>query len=143
MSEVQAFAPSGTDRRDRGRDIAWNAEIVGMQMQWMRDFEIEDCPLQGLDDLARRETVERHDIVEAKSSRIVFECGRSAGIDAFDAEAIACSDGGCDVIGHGRRSFPIAQQTQQEIVVAEDGKRPFVDDRYVSDFELRLERLMP
>ena len=53
MREVQAFAPRGLNRREGGRDVAGNAEIIGVQMQGVRDFEILHRPLQGLDDLAR------------------------------------------------------------------------------------------
>ena len=61
---------------------------------------------------------------------------------AFDAKAIARRHGRCDVIGHRRRSFALTQQRQQEIVIAEDGQRSFVDDRNVGEFEMGLERLM-
>ena len=105
MREMQRLAAGRLDRCDRGRDIAWNAEIVAVQMHRMRDFEIADRLLQGLDDLARGETVEGHDVVETKRPHIVFERGRAAGIDAFEAKPVARRKGGADIIGDGRRSF--------------------------------------
>ena len=55
MGEMQRHAARGVYGRERRRDIAGNAEIIGVQMQRMRNLEIDHRLLQALEDLARRD----------------------------------------------------------------------------------------
>ncbi len=93
MRQMQRHASRGLDCRESGRDIAWNAEIVGVQMQRMRDLELRQRLLQSLDDSSRGHAIEGHDIVEPKGPRIIFEGFSSAGVDAFEAEAVVRRQG--------------------------------------------------
>jgi len=52
MREMQRLSLGCRYCCDRCRDIAWNAEIIAVQMHRMRDFEIRYRPLQSLDDFA-------------------------------------------------------------------------------------------
>jgi len=52
MREMQRFSLGRRDCCDCCRDIAWNADIVAVQMHRMRDFEIRYRSLQSLDDFA-------------------------------------------------------------------------------------------
>src|SRR5215472_13863621 len=111
-------------------------------MERMWNFEVLDRALQRLDDLARGEAVEGDHIVEPECPDIVFERRRTACIDAFDPEAIACGKDRCNIIRNRRWTLSVTQQRQQEIVIPEDGENPLVDDWNVRELKMRLERLM-
>ena len=64
VREMQRQALRRLDRRDDGIGAGGKAEIVAMDMQRMRQAEIDHGALQGLDDVARGDAVPGNDVVE-------------------------------------------------------------------------------
>ena len=103
MGEMQRQALRRRDGRERGLDVAGDAEIVAMDVQRMRHAELVDGALQRLDDGARGDAVERHDVVERECTHVGLEGDGAAGIDHLDAErARRCQRPGHVVANGGR-----------------------------------------
>ncbi len=51
-------------------------------------------------------------------------------------------DGPRDIVADRAVLLAVAQQAEQEIIIAEHGQRALVDDRNVGEFEMGLQRVM-
>ncbi len=140
VGQMQRQAFGRLDGGERGFDIPRQAEIVAMQVQRMRHADLVDRALQRLDDLARGDAVERHDVVEREFPRIGLECRRAARIDDLDAERAGSRKRPGHVICEHRRRLVPAQQIEQEIVVAEHRQNRLVDDGNVRELQMRVKR---
>ena len=66
VGEMQRQALRRRDGRERRLGAARHAEIVAMHVQRMRNAELMNRMLQRLDDAARGNAVEWHDVIERK-----------------------------------------------------------------------------
>ena len=109
MRQMQRQA---TRRFYRGKcrlDISRDAEIVHMEMQRMRDLEVDHRTLQCLDDGARGDTIMRHHVVKREGPGIVLERRGATRIDAFDAKGAGANKHGADISGYCARALAVAQ----------------------------------
>ncbi len=131
----------GVDRRQRGLDVAGNAEVVAVDMQRMRHAELVHRSRQRPDDRARRHAVMRHGIVDAERAAIELEGADAAGIDHLDRMGGGRPDHPGDVVVDLALRGATRQPPQQELVIPQHDVGALVEDGDVGHLHMGRARV--
>ena len=141
MGEMQGRAFRRLDGRERGLDIAGNAQLVAVDMQRMGDAQLAHRAREGGHDAPRRHAVVGRRNVEAELAAVELEGADAAGVDHLHRHRMGGAHHPGDIVVDHRLLGAFGQEAQQEIVVAEHDIAALVDHRRVGELGMGVARI--